>query len=452
MKKRGRGKKLWSLFLTLAMVFTMVVAALPVSAAEDGTATVQYDPAKLYGLETEFKLYKVGHFEHYKAGDTIPEGAEVGYAYLALDEGIPDVGGTVDVSIRKEAYPDTEQGIKDWTAAWQASAAALESVIDSTSVTPKTAKCNADGDAVFTGLEDGLYLVTGPKQRYEDAETQVSTNFKPNASFILVFEGEAALTVKYEEAAAKEYVITKVWVIPDKYKALKPESIDVQLYYRDMTTDDEDSWTKGELITLSEENNWTYEWSSNPDYDWKWEEILTDEDKLHFSYSYDQKDDQYIDGKRYITLVNTYEKRQLEIIKILDQFLDNGDNAATFEFEIRGFMGDGDNEKQVYTAWAGINFKDKAGTLKTLVDNIPVNLTRLEVEEVYSGNYKAVGAKKMNAVLNSETGLYTVTFENEFNDDITIDGGIVNKYTNEDGKIVLSNKDTGNTPGGAQEE
>lgn len=92
------------------------------------------------------------------------------------------------------------------------------------------------------------------------------------------------------------------------------------------------------------------------------------------------------------------------------------------------------------------------------MDNIPVNLTRLEVEEVYASNYQiAAGDKKVKdngeiggVTFNLEEGLYSVSFENEFHDDITIKGGIVNTYTNEEGEIVLNDRDYGKTPAQGQ--
>ena len=162
MKKRTTGKKLWSLLLTLAMVLTMTVAALP-SYAASGVATVTYKPAEEGKVTETFTLYKVGHFER----------GEDGKSYLALDEGLPDATSGVDVSISKDDYTD-EAGNVDteaWTQAWQDSAAALASKIDDYDVKKYEATASKGvGVATFTGLEDGLYLLTGPMQEYMDTE------------------------------------------------------------------------------------------------------------------------------------------------------------------------------------------------------------------------------------------------------------------------------------------
>jgi hypothetical protein len=191
---------------------------------------------------------------------------------------------------------------------------------------------------------------------------------------------------------------------------------------------------------------------------------MDDETAIHYIVSETSRMGQAVDAQdqevnddnvKYVTLTNTYTKRKLQITKILDKFLENGDNSATFVFEIRGFMGEGDDERQVYKASAGINFaKDATGSLSTIVDNIPVNLSRLEVEEVYASNYKIVeGDKKVKdngkiggVTLNLDEGMYYVSFENDYNDEITIKGGIVNKYTNKEGEIVLTEKDYGKKP------
>ena len=462
MKRSKTLKRIWSLLLTLAMVLTMGIAAMP-SYAASGTATVKYPPvAEGKAEETTFSLYKVGHFARYGAGDTIPAGYKVGDSYLALDEGIPNVGAEgskVDVTIRKDAYAEDE---KAWTAAWQASAAALASVIENTGVTPATATTDASGIATFTGLEDGLYLLTGPMQEIMNKETGENTYITPNPSFIMVLNGTAELEVKFEEKTIKEYVIKKAWEDAG-HEALRPDSINIQLYRRDSSVEGAD-WEKADTVTfpakVSKEypTPWSYNWPSEPKFEWKWEEIMDDDTALHYIVSDTSRMGQAVDDQgqevnddnvKYVTITNTYTKRQLELTKILDQFLENGDNGATFVFEIRGFIGD----KQVYTGSAGINFaKDATGTLTKLVDNIPANLTRLEVEEVYSDNYRAVGAKVKDAVFNMDRGLYTVSFENEFNEDVTIKGGIVNTYTNEAGKIVLTDKDYGKTPAGGQEQ
>ena len=216
-------------------------------------------------------------------------------------------------------------------------------------------------------------------------------------------------------------------------------------------------------MILSKDKGWTYTWKDDPRYAWTWREELDDETAIHYIVSTaermgtavdDQDEPVNDDNVKYVTFTNTYTKRQLELEKILDHFVENGENSATFAFEIRGFIGD----KQVYTGSAGINFaKDSTGSIRKLVENIPVNLTRLEVEEVYASNYTAVGSddpdenpKKKDAEFHPEEGLYTVSFENEFKDDITIKGGIVNTYTNEEGEIVLTEKDYGKVPSGGQ--
>ena len=454
MKQSNTLKRIWSLFLTLAMVLTMGITALPSYAAGNGTASVTYKPAADGKVTTTFSLYKVGHFERYQEGDVIPDGNKVGDSYLALDEGMPD---SVNVNIRKRDYTDDDGNVDTdaWIAAWQEQAASLAAVIGTTSAPKFEEVTNADGVAVFSGLEDGLYLVTGPKQEYMDKDTGENTYFTPNPSFIMVLNGTAELEVKYEEQCIKEYVIKKAWV-DEGHEALRPETIKVILSRKDSSVPDAE-WEETE-ITLSKENDWSYSWSSDPKYEWTWREEMDDETAIHYIVSTASRmgklvddDGQEIndDNIKYVTITNTYTKRQLLIEKILDQFLENGDNSATFVFEIRGFIDD----RQVYKASAGINFaKDATGSLTTLVDNIPVNLTRLEVEEVYASNYKAVGAVKKDADFHPEEGLYTVSFENEFNDDITIKGGIVNKYTNEEGEIVLTDKDYGKTPSGGQNQ
>ena len=494
MKRSKTLKRIWSLLLTLAMVLTMGITAMPSYAAGSGTAEVYYPPAESADFpQTTFSLYKVGHFARYTEADEeaglIPKGYEAGDSYLALDAGIPDVGaegGKVDVLIRKDTYADEDGNVDEtpegeWVKAWQTSAANLASVIGDTGVTPVTAKTSApSGKAIFTGLEDGLYLLIGPQQEVMDKDKGENTYYTPSPSFIMVLNGTAKLQVKFEEKTVKEYVIKKAWNDAG-YDALRPTSINIELYRRDSSqqySSEEEGWEKFKTVTfpakVSEEypTPWSYKWPSEPKYQWKWKEVLGDDAIIHYIVTETKRMGQAVgedgeeindDNIQYVTLTNTYTKRQLELTKILEQFLENGDNSATFVFEIRGFIGQGENERQVYTGSAGINFaKDSTGTLTKLVDNIPVNLTRLEVEEIYASNYEAVSdvegesGKVKNAVLvdrgPDEPPIYTVSFKNKFNDDITIKGGIVNKYTNEEGKIVLTDKDYGKIPPGGQEQ
>ena len=490
MNKLTTSKRIWSVFLTLAMVITMSVTALPSYAAGEGdgdtpaasagsgTAVVHYEPSMSpvdaskshYALDTTFKIYRIAGYGRYTQEDAdnnrIPKGYKVGDSYFVREEGVPDAGNLL---IRKDDYTGADAEA-DWTAAWQASAKAFaEAMKDKEPLDTQT--CNAStGDATFTGLADGLYLVVGPeaKQKYMDETTHVSKYITVDPSFVQVLNKNGKIIIKYvEEPFIKEYVLTKIWDVPEKYEAIIPASLDVQLYYRntDYAEDTEEGkWKEWKVVTLNKDNDWTFDWTSKDlNYDYDWEELLTDEDKLNFLFGdelitveYGTTDDQgnpVKDNKKYVKITNKYEKRQLELTKILDNFLVNGDNAATFAFEIRGYTGTGDDEKLVYTSSAGINFaKNSTGSLTNVVDNIPVNLTRLEVEEVYSGNYQVTDSKKkvQNAVLvdrgEGKAPVYTVTFENKFSGDTTISGGIVNTYTNENGNIVLKNKDYGKTP------
>ena len=465
MKRSNTLRKIWSLFLTLAMVLTMGITALPSYAAGSGTAEVYYPPAAEGKVATTFTLYKVGHFERYKEGDAIPDGNKVGDSYLALDKGMPD---SVNVRIRKSDYTDEEGNVdtKAWTAAWQEQASSLASIMKRDGISAPTftsTEANKDngGNAVFSGLEDGLYLVTGPMQVHKDTVESVNTYYTPSPSFIMVLNGKAELQVKFEIECIKEYILQKIWD-DEGHEILRPTSVDVDLYRRDATKEyasEDEGWEFVETVTLSEKIDekhpvaWTYIWKDEPIYQYSWQEKLKDKDAINYIVTEDVSMNG--DNKKYVKLTNTYTKRKLKITKILDKFLENGDNSATFAFEIRGFMGKGAEERQVYTASAGINFaKDATGSLSTIVDNIPVNLTRLEVEEVYASNYKAVDGKVKDngslggVTLNLDEGMYYVSFENDYNDEITIKGGIVNTYTNEEGEIVLNdeNKDYGKTP------
>ena len=269
MKQSKTLRRIWSLILTLAMVLAMGITALPSYAAGSGIAKVSYKPATEGKVEETFTLYKVGHFERYKDGDEIPAGSKVGDSYLALDEGLPDV----NVNIKKADYPNDDA----WIAAWQTAAASVASGIKGTAAedTAVTAVANAGngGVAVFSGLEDGLYLVTGTKQGYMDKVKGENTYYTPSPSFIMVLNGKAELNAKYVEETIKEYHIKKAWV-DDGHEALRPTSIDVELYRRDSSVQGSD-FELFKTITLNEKNSWSYKWTSKPEYEWQWKEIMS---------------------------------------------------------------------------------------------------------------------------------------------------------------------------------
>ena len=71
MNKLTKCKRIWSLMLTLVMVITMSVTALPSYAANSGTISVKYNPG-IAGLDsTDFRLYRVAGYDHDAEGKSI---------------------------------------------------------------------------------------------------------------------------------------------------------------------------------------------------------------------------------------------------------------------------------------------------------------------------------------------------------------------------------------------
>lgn len=118
------------------------------------------------------------------------------------------------------------------------------------------------GCATFTGLSDGIYLVTGASVFIDD----IMYTPKPTlVDFSEVLDSTVTAGVKYMITAnASETnqpisrTVKKIW--DDDNNEYRPESVTVQLYQNETLYDEE---------ILSAENNWEYTWDRlSPRYDW----------------------------------------------------------------------------------------------------------------------------------------------------------------------------------------
>ena len=118
------------------------------------------------------------------------------------------------------------------------------------------------GCATFTGLSDGIYLVTGASVFIDD----IMYTPKPTlVDFSEILDSTVTAGVKYMITAnASETnqpisrTVKKIW--DDDNNEYRPESVTVQLYQNETLYDEE---------ILSAENNWEYTWDRlSPRYDW----------------------------------------------------------------------------------------------------------------------------------------------------------------------------------------
>ncbi|OPZ21031.1 MAG: hypothetical protein BWZ04_01344 [Firmicutes bacterium ADurb.BinA205] len=141
----------------------------------------------------------------------------------------------------------------------------------------------------FSGLENGLYLVWGEVLYRGD------TTYVPSAIFFEMCGEEANVLNAYPKiilrtlsASGARYQAKKVWMNDEDQPWNRATSITIELY-RDNEYYDE--------ATLSEENNWTYEWEDKAEHTW-----FVYEKDIPAGYTVNYKDNTY----QYL-IINTYE-------------------------------------------------------------------------------------------------------------------------------------------------
>ena len=492
MDRRTTRKRIWSLLLTLTMVLTMSVTALPAYAA-GGSISVTFDPNVTGLTETTFNVYKVGHFDRYKEGDSIPEGSKVGDAYLVLDK---QVSG-VSQDIFKIASPEsdwTAEQIQAWEDAWLDAASTLKPYADQfpkVNESPVTAAAGSTTE-LADATDNGVYLIVGDEKKVGDEY------WCPVPVLTLVLNGNSTYTFDSAHVNSKmtskpvvyKHNVKKVWNDNNNEKGVRPEELKVEIKYGGQKID---------TVTLNEGNNWNYTWYSqetrnriytsknpedpdskgvetevlNKDNDYKidlpdktgtWEavEVFSTDNRLLYNYYIQEppKTKITVDGKEYtvgtettednvsefITLANTFDVYNLEIEKTLQSYATAGaDMNTSFVFEVTGYANDASGKEIVmYHTFTGLVF-DKPGSDKVTLENIPVHLTRLVVEEKDSANYEAVGDKKVEFTTapQGEDKTYKASFSNKHPDSTTVTytGSVVNMYSKgDDGTYTYTGK------------
>ena len=466
--RKGIGKKLWGLTLTLAMVLTMTVTALPVYAA-GGSISVTFDPEvpDLTGQKFTFDVYKVG---------TYSRNEETGKSILVVDPAVRSIAG---VTLTDEVFSDVE------TVDGMVNAAGIiaqyTDKFDSVKVGGPVEITVGDTATVATVSENGIYLIVGNKIKVGDLY------WNPVPVLVQVLNGDAKFAFDKDHVKPKinscpviySHNVKKVWNDNNNEKGLRPEYVDVEILYGDKVID---------TVTLNDANNWNFTWTTTEagekeysssqrtkkfnekDYPgegpytykltaaeaegshtWSAREVFTTDNKLLYNYYVQESVGVVIneetvgtttseDGiQEFITIGNTFKTKKLIINKTLKNFatIGTGMNASVV-FEVTGYGQKDGKEVVMYHTKTGLVF-DRPGSDSVEVSNIPVNLTRLKVEEVYSTNYKVVdGDNPVNAT--EADGVYTASFTNNHtpgDDPPPFTGSIVNKYSKgEDGKYT----------------
>ena len=441
-KKRTKGKLLAALLAMTAM-FAVGAFASPVHAegayqidgeytlvqgvTENDVALPSADKVK----DTEFRLYKVGHFGRVTAGES------AGEATLEFDDALAELRSTVDLNspdLRRSADQVAEMSETDkaaWTKEWLEAALSIENFIkshpDAISVL-KEGTVGADGKFSFSGLDNGLYLVSGDSVEIEDYTDKTGkvrdVFFAPQPMLVQILNGSQDIGIKPVIEDVTQYVVTKEWIGDENMLSLvRPEGITISIFY---------DGTKVEDVQLPINNNWYYAWKGtkerNDPFKWSVSENLTDEDKLNY------KSECIPDpsgAQMTFKIKNTYSRQDLEIKKITPQYVKHNEKVSTsVVFEITGVDANGE---QVYHTKAGLQVTGPSAEGDILnVSNIPSNVKTLTVKELYSGgNYTPQPeSQTVEAEVDPETGksVFKVTFRNKYDDTTHFGSGIVNKF------------------------
>ena len=214
--KRNRG---------LLCLLLAALLALPAAAAGTYTLTVRYHRAGV-----DFSLYQVGT----PAGESwAMTGPFAGYA-VVLPEG------------------DSSAGV------WRTAAETLAAYAALDGISPDSTQTTSGGQAQFSGLEAGLYLIVGESHRQDEAA------YTPIPALVAV-AGDATVELKAEtpppEGGDATYQVVKVWAGGESQRM---ESVTLQLICNGQPD---------RTVTLSAENDWSYRWTSGPGHTWQVAEL-----------------------------------------------------------------------------------------------------------------------------------------------------------------------------------
>ena len=490
MKKQSTVKRIGSMLLTLALMIAMIMPglAMPAYAGTQGVIKVKYNP-NVTGLEqTNFKLYHVADFDHDQDGksyikpdnwaqsvdlNAIPDedkaGSEEAWtqnwlnaAYtLSKIEGKPDAVwedalsntdsfqslGTFPTGVYLLVGDEQKVGDKIW---WP-----VPVLIDV-----------LQGERDFTLASQEVSLKMKSKYAvykhtvYKTWDDDGHEAARPDSIRVGIYYGEELIDVA---TIGKDNDWMYTWyTTEDTSKTGETKTITYT------SKDPEDSEAAGvETKILSDKNNYTSKLENKTASTWTATEMqeLSDKENLKYyvrvesntvsgdtsgtdadstgSETTDTSSDNASESSdpfglsETFALTNRFATAELEITKNLENYLSQADANATVVFEItgtiKGTSEDGtEKEETVYTNRVGMTFTG-TGTQVLTLDNIPVNLTKLTVKEVYATNYKVSGDSEISISSPSidENGKrhYTASFTNVYDENPpTYASGIVNKY------------------------
>jgi len=200
--------------ITLLLCIVMIICALlqpcAFAEAQNCTLTLSYSKNNVAFSDMEINIYRV--------------------ADLNFEKTAPF-----------DKYPVSVSDVKSQTE-WSAIASALSGYVQADKLTPcKSAKTDANGNAVFESVEVGLYLIGGVAV---ENGGKVFTFYDS----MLFLKEDVTVKPKSEEITVpkKEYSVIKLWKDSGKDR---PETVTVDILK---------NGTLAETVLLNESNNWQY--------------------------------------------------------------------------------------------------------------------------------------------------------------------------------------------------
>lgn len=232
--------------LIVAAFMFLTIFALPVQAAKNGSITIidkTYEGKLLENINV--KLYKVADFTDNSRSEIV----------------------------MKDAFKDFELDIDKLVSsdALEESARLCESFIREHSIKPlATTITDKNGNAVFSNISDGIYLVMQSQVNY-DEYTVTSVPFYVQVPFV---DKDGNVNYQVTTYPKNEVVypedmdelsVIKIWKDNNNKDKMRPDYIEVGLYGNGQLK---------ETVVLNNLNNWSYTWSDlSKDVVWNVEEI-----------------------------------------------------------------------------------------------------------------------------------------------------------------------------------
>lgn len=148
---------------------------------------------------------------------------------------------------------------------------------------------DADGVIRFDNLNAGFYLVSGSKLKIENG------TYTPAPMLIEISESAIDIDVypKFSyydvlDAEIERFRVRKIWENDEQFPTDRAEEINVDIYCNSVLK---------ETVTLSEKNDWTYNWTAQPGDTWR---VLESDIPANYTVAYRSNNSQYV-------IINTHD-------------------------------------------------------------------------------------------------------------------------------------------------